>query len=435
MAIKVLPDELFEDKERVARFEREARALASLNHPAIAVIHAFEEISGRHLLVQEFLEGETLRERLRAGALPARKALDIAAQIARGLAAAHEKGIVHRDLKPENLFVTKDGHVKILDFGLARQIALPSDAGDTRSPTLARPTEPGVILGTVAYMSPEQVRGLPVDHRADIFAFGCVLYEMVSGRRPFSGESAVETMHAILRDEPPELPAGVRESAPGCRAPHRDLPGKKGPARARWQGAADLARELSWLGEDQRRPGVAPAASRRPPARWLPWTLAVLGAAIAVIAVLASKGTRRPERVIRFSMLPPEKTRFERNAAGVTLASSPDGRSIALLGSSGGRTALWLWSVAEGAATRLSRHRWRRVRVLVPRRAFRGVLRGRQAEKGRRVRRARTGPLRGAVRQRRKLEPERRDPVLGINRGENRGNLPGVRRKGGSPRS
>ena len=352
VAIKVLPDELFEDKETVARFEREARALAALNHPAIAVIHAFEEISGRHLLVQELLEGETLRERLRAGALPARKALDVAAQIARGLAAAHEKGVVHRDLKPENVFVTKDGHVKILDFGLARQIALPADAGDTRSPTLARPTEPGVILGTVAYMSPEQVRGLPVDHRADIFAFGCVLYEMVSGRRPFTGESALETMHAIAKDEAPELPVGVRESAPGfarliatCLA--------KDP-RERWQGAADLARELSWLGEEQGRPGAAPAASRRLPARWLPWTLAVLGAAVAVIAVLSSRATRRSEHVIRFSMLPPEKTRFERNAAGVTLASSPDGRSIALLGSSGGRTAIWLWSVAEGAATRLA---------------------------------------------------------------------------------
>ena len=352
VAIKVLPDDLFEDKETVARFEREARALASLNHPAIAVIHAFEEISGRHLLVQELLEGDTLRERLRAGALPARKALDIAVQIARGLAAAHERGIVHRDLKPENVFVTKDGHVKILDFGLARQIALPADAGDTRSPTLARPTEPGLILGTIAYMSPEQVRGLPVDHRADIFSFGCVLYEMVSGRRPFSGDSAVETMHAIAKDEAPELPAGVRESAPGIARLNATCLAKD-PSE-RWQSAADLARELSWLGEGQGRHGVAPAASRRPPARWLPWTLAVLGAAVAVIAVLASKGSRRPEHVVRFSMLPPEKTRFERIAAGVSLASSPDGRSIALLGSSGGRKGLWLWSVAEGAATRLA---------------------------------------------------------------------------------
>jgi serine/threonine protein kinase/Tol biopolymer transport system component len=352
VAIKVLPDELFEDKETVARFEREAQALASLNHPAIAVIHAFEEISGRHLLVQEFLEGETLRERLSAGALPARKALDIGAQIARGLAAAHEKGVVHRDLKPENLFVTRDGHIKILDFGLARQVALPADGGDTRSPTLVRPTEPGVILGTVAYMSPEQVRGLPVDHRADIFALGCVLYEMVSGRRPFSGDSAIETMHAVARDEAPDLPAGVRESAPGfARLIATCLAKKPGE---RWQSAADLARELSWLGQDQRQHVVA-AASSRLPLRWLPWTLATLGVAVALIAVLASKGhAPRSESVIRFSMQPPEKTRFERNAAGVTLASSPDGRSIALLGSSSGRSALWLWSVVEGAATRLA---------------------------------------------------------------------------------
>ncbi len=397
VAVKVLPEDFLEGEERKLRFEREAKLLAALNHPNIAAIFSFEEIpvsppssslpsSVRHLLVMELLEGETLRERLRAGPLQVRKALDVSTQIARGLAAAHEKGVVHRDLKPENVFVTKDGHVKILDFGLARQIALPADAGDTRSPTLARPTEPGVILGTIAYMSPEQVRGLPVDHRADIFAFGCVLYEMVSGRRSFIGGSAVETMHAIAKDEAPDLPAGVRESAPGfarliatCLAkdPHE-----------RWQSAADLARELSWLGEDQRRPGAAPASSRGLPARRLPWTLAVLGAAVAVISIVTSKSTHRSERTVRFSMLPPEKTRFERNAAGVTLASSPDGRSIALLGTSGGRTAVWLWSVAEGAATRLARHRWRRVPVLVPRRAFRGVLRGGQAEKGRRVGRA-----------------------------------------------
>ena len=358
VAIKVLPEELFENKESVARFEREAKLLAALNHPSIAAIYSFEETPGsrgspgRHFLVMELLEGETLRERLRAGALPARKAIDIAGQIARGLAAAHEKGVVHRDLKPENVFVTKDGHVKILDFGLARQIALPADAGDTRSPTLARPTEPGVILGTIAYMSPEHVRGLPVDHRADIFAFGCILYEMVSGRRPFSGDSAIETMHAIAKDEASELPAGVRDSAPGIARLIATCLAKQ-PGE-RWQSAADLARELSWLGEDQGRPGVPPAASRRLSSRWLPWALAVLGAAVAIIVVLASKSTLRSELVIRFPMLPPEDTRFVRNAAGVTLAASPDGRSIALLGSSGGRTAIWLWSVAEGTASRLA---------------------------------------------------------------------------------
>src|SRR5664279_4774186 len=257
VAIKVLPPSLAADPDALARFEREALSVAALSHPNILSIYDFGTHDGASYAVMELLEGETLRGKLDAGPIPQKQAMDYALQIAKGLSAAHEKGIVHRDLKPENLFVNKDGHVKILDFGLAKQIALPVDASDTRSPTLVRPTEPGVILGTIAYMSPEQVRGLPVDHRADIFAFGCVLYEMISGRRPFTGESAVDTMHAIARDEAPELPAGVRESAPGfarliatCLA--------KDP-RERWQSAADLARELSWLGEDKRRPGAGPA--------------------------------------------------------------------------------------------------------------------------------------------------------------------------------
>jgi len=359
VAIKVLPEELFENKESVGRLETEAKLLAAINHPGIAAIHSFEEIPGapgsasRHFLVMELLEGETLRERLGAGALPVRKALDVGAQIARALAAAHGRGVVHRDLKPENVFITKDGHVKILDFGLARRIALPADAGDTRSPTLARPTEPGVILGTIAYLSPEYVRGLPVDHRADIFAFGCVLYEMLSGRRPFTGDSAIETMHAIAKDEAPELPAGVRESAPGIARLIATCLAKE-PGE-RWQSAADLGRELSWLGEDQRRHGGTSAASPRSPFRWLPWTLAILGLTVAAVAVLSSRRqARRSEDVIRFSIQPPEKTRFERNAAGVTLASRPDGRSIALLGSTEGRAALWVWSVAGGGAKRLA---------------------------------------------------------------------------------
>jgi serine/threonine protein kinase/Tol biopolymer transport system component len=358
VAIKVLPDSLARDEDALARFEREALAVAALSHPNILSIFDFGTQDGVSYAVMELLEGETLRLKLVAGALAPRKAADYGAQIARGLAAAHEKGIVHRDLKPENLFVGKDGHVKILDFGLARQIAPLGDPGDTKSPTLARPTEPGVILGTVAYMSPEQVRGLPADHRADIFTFGCVLYEMLSGRRPFSGPSTVETMHAIVRDEPAELPAAVREAAGGLERVLRTCLAKE-PGE-RWQSAADLARELSWLGEDQRRDRASAPAARRFSmfsARWLPWVIAGLAAAAAIFVALFSPRSVVPgggEPVIRFSVQPPEKTAFERFVLGFSFAPSPDGRRIAFLAASGGPAVLWLWSVSDAAATRLA---------------------------------------------------------------------------------
>jgi eukaryotic-like serine/threonine-protein kinase len=214
VAIKVLPEEFFEGEERRLRFEREAKMLASLNHPNIAAIYSFEEDGGRHLLVMELIEGTMLRDELDAGPLPQRKAVDYALQITRGLSAAHEKGIVHRDLKPENIFVTKKGHVKILDFGLAKRVEPARSEEGTSAPTVSRHTEAGTVLGTVAYMSPEQVRGLPVDHRSDIFSFGVVLYEMLSGRRAFKQDTSAETMTAILKEEPPELSGSGRNIPP-----------------------------------------------------------------------------------------------------------------------------------------------------------------------------------------------------------------------------
>src|SRR5712692_2591655 len=182
VAIKVLPPSYSRDPDRLRRFEQEAKAAGLLNHPNITAVHDIGMHEGAPYIVTELLEGETLRERLAAGPLPQRKALDFAGQIAQGLAAAHEKGIVHRDLKPENLFVTKDGRVKILDFGLAKLERPDSEgAGQTNMPTEAAGTEPGVLLGTLGYMSPEQVRGRPADPRSDIFAFGAILYEMLSG--------------------------------------------------------------------------------------------------------------------------------------------------------------------------------------------------------------------------------------------------------------
>ncbi|HTD53123.1 MAG TPA: protein kinase, partial [Thermoanaerobaculia bacterium] len=204
VAIKVLPDHLSQNAEALSRFEQEAKAVAALSHPNILSIHDFGEDRGIAYAVMELLEGETLRQRLEAADLPLRKALEFALQIAQGLAAAHERGIVHRDLKPENVFVTRDGVVKILDFGLAKAPSAAASDGKSGNPTVS-PTLPGVVLGTVGYMSPEQVRGEAADHRSDLFSFGAVLYEMLTGKRAFRRESDIETMMAILREEPPEV--------------------------------------------------------------------------------------------------------------------------------------------------------------------------------------------------------------------------------------
>jgi Tol biopolymer transport system component len=209
VALKVLPEGLFEDPERVARFEREAKLLATLNHSNVAAVFAFEEVSGRHLLAMELLDGETLRERLRGGGLPLRKALDIAVQITRGLSAAHAAGIVHRDLKPENVFLTKDGRAKILDFGLAKTVPRGGTENLTEAETVSVLTEAGTVMGSVSYMAPEQLRGESADRRTDLFSLGVVLHEMLSGQGPFRRTTAAETMSAILKDEPPPLPEGI----------------------------------------------------------------------------------------------------------------------------------------------------------------------------------------------------------------------------------
>ena len=271
VALKVLPEEFFEGEERRQRFEREAKLLASLNHPGIATLYSFEEIpssssssSSRHILVMELVDGETLRERITAGALPVRKAVDLGVQIARGLAAAHESGIVHRDLKPENVVLTKDGRAKILDFGLAKQRAVTAGE-DTKSPTMAKATDAGTLLGTVGYMAPEQVRGLPADARSDIFAFGCVLFEMLTGRRAFKGDSAIETMNAILKEEPAEPDVSGAKIPPDLDRLVRHCL-EKNPAE-RFQSARDLAFDLEAVGGSSASGrAVAPTAPGRPAA-------------------------------------------------------------------------------------------------------------------------------------------------------------------------
>ena len=246
VAIKVLPESFSADRERLQRFSQEARAAAALNHPNILSIFDIGEEARAPYVVSELLEGETLRERLRNGALPVRRLVDYAIQVARGLAAAHEKGIVHRDLKPENLFLTNDGRVKILDFGLAKLIRPePNPSGD--APTIQVATETGLVMGTAGYMSPEQVRGKPADHRSDIFSFGAILYEMISGKRAFHGESAADTMSAILKEEVPELSETARNVPPGLDRIVRHCLEKQ-PAQ-RFQSAGDLAFDLEALTE------------------------------------------------------------------------------------------------------------------------------------------------------------------------------------------
>jgi serine/threonine protein kinase len=248
VAIKVLPPAFSRDADRLSRFQQEARAVASLNHPNIMAIYDFGEHDDSPYIVAELLEGETLRDRLRGGALTMRKATDYAEQIARGLAAAHEKGVIHRDLKPENIFVTRDGRVKILDFGLAK-LTRPEGAVATDAATVASQTAPGVVMGTVGYMSPEQVKGHIADNRSDLFSLGAILYEMMSGRRAFRGETSVETMSAILKEDPPELTETNRNVPPAMERIVRHCL-EKNPDE-RFQSARDVAFSLQVSREAQ----------------------------------------------------------------------------------------------------------------------------------------------------------------------------------------
>ncbi len=224
VAIKVLPAYVAQDPERLRRFEQEAQAAAALNHPNILAVHRFGTFEGAPYMVSELLEGGTLGRQLSHGPLPVRKAIDYGVQIASGLAAAHEKGIVHRDLKPDNIFVTKDGRVKILDFGLAKLTEAKSAPADGPTVTRQEGTEPGMVLGTVGYMSPEQVRGETADHRADIFAFGAILYEMLTGKRAFRKPTSTETMTAILNEDPPAHFADCARHSSGAAAHCASLP-------------------------------------------------------------------------------------------------------------------------------------------------------------------------------------------------------------------
>ena len=286
VAIKVIPSSVAGNPETLARFERESHAIAALSHPNILTIFDVGHSNGHPYAVMELLEGETLRARIAGGPLPVRKAIDIAAQIARGLAAAHDKQIAHRDLKPDNVFLTPTGGVKILDFGLARDTSVQGGLTGLESPTMAPATTPGTVLGTVGYMAPEQVRGEPADHRSDIFALGCVLYEMLTGQRAYSRETAAETMAAILREDPPDpsllnvtVPPGV------LRALRRCLEKR---SQERFESARDLAFALESSVDSSSTSAAAALPSAPRHRRWLPGTVA----AVALGAVLGFIGAR-----------------------------------------------------------------------------------------------------------------------------------------------
>ena len=344
VALKVLPESYSTDADRLRRFEQEARAAAALNHPAILAVYDIGVHGDAPYIVSELLEGRTLRHRLNEG--PLRNAAEVAIAIASGLAAAHAKGIVHRDLKPENIFLTTDGRVKILDFGLAKLIAVTPETGDTA--TALADTQPGMMLGTLGYMAPEQVRGQPIDHRADIFAFGAILYEMLSGRRAFQGATTADTLAAILGSDPVLSIGDDRQVGPGMtRIVARCLEKNQG---SRFQSASDLAFALEAISTQSATVTTPLAPAARTARTGLLWTFVGLAIGIAVGATATSWWRRAaPPTVGRYTILPAAGTQItDRTAAtmgGVParrLALSPDGQRVAFT-AAGADRVIWLW--------------------------------------------------------------------------------------------
>jgi serine/threonine-protein kinase len=348
VAVKVLPAEYAADPERLARFRQEARAAAALNHPHIAAVFDIGSEGDVQYIVQEYLEGQTLGQRLERGAMPLDVALRLSVEVSEALVAAHKAGIVHRDLKPANVFITQEGHAKLLDFGLAKltEVAAPAQTDLSISPTLLG-TVAGQVMGTAGYMAPEQVRGEDADHRTDLFSFGALLYEMASGRRPFAGKSVHDTLHRITDEEPPplaeanpSLPFELRRIVKKCLAKERDR---------RYQGAGDLVVDLRNLALDLET-GTAPSETsessesrdRWTPHQGLPWLHAVGVAVVLVIATFAAtrlawQSSASVPGVSRFQVeLPPNTGISTANSGGIAISS--EGRRIAFVGGD----QLWL---------------------------------------------------------------------------------------------
>ena len=340
VAIKVLPASFSADPDRLRRFEQEAKAAGILNHPNITAVYDIgtNASDGAPYVVQELLDGETLRATLAGGRVAQRKAIDYASQIAHGLAAAHEKGIVHRDLKPENLFVTREGRVKILDFGLAKLTQTEGSVSEATSlPTETRGTEPGVVLGTLGYMSPEQVRGRPTDARSDIFSFGAILYEMLSGKRAFHGDSAADTMSAILREDPADLSVTNQNISPGLERIVRHCL-EKSPEQ-RFHSAHDLAFDIEALSQVSAPAGATPSrrARRAPP-------VALLAAGLLAGAGLAYLALRSPGKGSGGTASGAPTFRRLTNLSGSEdfPSLSPDGQMLAFAHRTGKKTDIWV---------------------------------------------------------------------------------------------
>lgn len=359
VAIKVLPDDVASDPEALTRFASEARAVAALSHPNILALFDVGEAGGVHYAVAELLEGKTLRIVLREGRLPVRRALEIGQQIADALAAAHGKRIVHRDVKPENIFITTDGHAKLLDFGLARQSPLASDSGLTTAPTADAFTGKGIIVGTVAYMSPEQASGRPVDHRSDQFALGIVLFEMLAGTRPFAGATVAETLTAIIREEPAPLEVG----ASGVAAPIRWIVDRllaKEPG-GRYDSTRDLARDLATVRlhiSEATSSGVSgvrlatPAVSRRRVVVRATAALAIVATAVVAGVFLDRVGPTGRAATTDSSPTFQRLTTFD----GIETwpALSPDGKTVAYEKSAGGKKDIYILRVGGQNPTNLT---------------------------------------------------------------------------------
>jgi len=355
VAVKVIPASLSRDPDRVARFAREAKAVAALSHPNILTIHDTGTDGDTLYVVMELLAGETLGDRLKQGPLPIRKACEVGGLVALGLAAAHEKGIVHRDLKPDNIFLTENGQVKILDFGLARTVAEPRGVSETR----AAITDAGAVLGTVGYMAPEQVRGQTVDARADLFALGVVLYEMLSGQRAFARGTAAETMTAILNDDAPELSSATRPMPPVLERIVRHCL-EKNPAE-RFQTARDVAFALDALsgsavsGTLVSATSDAPRRSRERTA----WAAATLS--LAAIAAWLAFGRpaleSEPGEAYRATLLLADGVSLSSGVSpGSMFAMSPDGQKLAFVGDRvGGDRALWIQTLKDRSAIAVER--------------------------------------------------------------------------------
>ena len=340
VAIKVLPEEYASDPERLARFEQEARAAAALNHPHIAVVHHIGTEGDIHFMVQEYLEGQSLRERLDKGALPLDKALNLATEVGEALIAAHKAGIIHRDLKPDNIFVTEEGHAKVLDFGLAKltEMAAPTGSSASMSPTMLG-TVAGQVMGTVGYMAPEQINGEEIDQRADLFAFGAVFYEMVTGRRAFAGDNIHETLSRIISKQPQAVHE-IRDDLPLKLGWIIDKALAKEPGR-RYQTATGFSADLAQLQDDITAGvavavgmGIAPAVSEATKA---PPGISRKVAAPALVAALVLGGaatwwaTRSeppvPEPPVRFEIELPPETRLT-GTGRLVVAISPDGTRV-----------------------------------------------------------------------------------------------------------